>query len=168
VGDDAEGPVNVRDPRIVRRADGGFDVDIPADQRDVLRDLPRQLRELLRGGDPVGDPALRRLYPTADRDDPDHAAEFERLTRDDLTEQRTAAIDAVERTIDADRLSEDELVGWLAVLNDLRLVLGTRLEVTEEMTAEDFDARDARAPVYALYAYLSYLEEQIVEALASE
>jgi hypothetical protein len=157
----------VRDPRIVRRADGDFDVEVPADQRDVIRDLPQQLRRLLDDGDPETDAALRRLYPTADLDDPDHAAEFDRLVRDDLTAQRAAAIAAMERTIDADRLSEDDLAGWLAVLNDLRLVLGTRLEVTEETTTEDFDAGDARAPAYALYAYLSYLEEQIVEALGS-
>jgi hypothetical protein len=157
----------VRDPRIVRRADGDFDVEVPADQRDVIRDLPQQLRRLLDDGDPETDAALRRLYPTADLDDPDHAAEFDRLVRDDLTAQRAAAIAAMERTIDADRLSEGDLVGWLAVLNDLRLVLGTRLEVTEETTTEDFDAGDARAPAYALYAYLSYLEEQIVEALGS-
>jgi hypothetical protein len=157
----------VRDPRIVRRADGDFDVEVPADQRDVIRDLPQQLRRLLDDGDPETDAALRRLYPTADLDDPDHAAEFDRLVRDDLTAQRAAAIAAMERTIDADRLSEGDLAGWLAVLNDLRLVLGTRLEVTEETTTEDFDAGDARAPAYALYAYLSYLEEQIVEALGS-
>lgn len=157
----------MRDPRIVRRADGDFDVEVPADQRDVIRDLPQQLRRLLDDGDPETDAALRRLYPTADLDDPDHAAEFDRLVRDDLTAQRAAAIAAMERTIDADRLSEDDLAGWLAVLNDLRLVLGTRLEVTEETTTEDFDAGDARAPAYALYAYLSYLEEQIVEALGS-
>lgn len=157
----------MRDPRIVRRADGDFDVEVPADQRDVIRDLPQQLRRLLDDGDPETDAALRRLYPTADLDDPDHAAEFDRLVRDDLTAQRAAAIAAMERTIDADRLSEDDLTGWLAVLNDLRLVLGTRLEVTEETTTEDFDAGDARAPAYALYAYLSYLEEQIVEALGS-
>lgn len=157
----------MRDPRIVRRADGDFDVEVPADQRDVIRDLPHQLRRLLDDGDPETDAALRRLYPTADLDDPDHAAEFDRLVRDDLTAQRAAAIAAMERTIDADRLSEDDLAGWLAVLNDVRLVLGTRLEVTEETTTEDFDAGDARAPAYALYAYLSYLEEQIVEALGS-
>jgi hypothetical protein len=166
VGDDAEGPVSVRDPRIARRDDGAFDVDLPADQRDVLRALPGQLRELLAEGDPAADRALQRLYPTADLDDPEHAAEFDRLVRDDLTAQRAAAIEAMERTIDEDRLSEDELVDWLAVLNDLRLVLGTRLEVTEETTPDDFGRRDPRAPVYALYAYLSYLEEQIVEALS--
>ena len=38
----------------------------------------------------------------------------------------------MEASIDADRLTEDQLLSWLGVLNDLRLVLGTRLEITEE------------------------------------
>jgi hypothetical protein len=166
MGDDAEGPMSVRDPRIVRRSDGAFDVDLPEDQRDLIRGLPGQLRELIEEGDAAGDPALRRLYPSADLDDPDHAAEFDRLVRDDLTAERTSAIETMERTIDAERLSEDDLIGWLAVLNDLRLVLGTRLEVTEETTPDDFGRRDPRAAAYALYAYLSYLEDRIVEALS--
>jgi hypothetical protein len=158
--------MSLREPRITRRSDGGFDVDIEPDQRDLLRGLPSQLRELLTDGDAETDAALRRLYPTADLDDPVHAAEFDRMVRDDLTEQRASAIETMERTIDAGSLSEDELVGWLAVVNDLRLVLGTRLDVTEDTTPDDFDERDARAQAYALYAYLSYFEEQIVEALS--
>jgi hypothetical protein len=157
-----------REPTITRRDDGGFGVEIDPEQRDLLRGLPAQLRELLANGEAETDAALRRLFPTADLDDAAHAAEFDRMVRDDLTEQRRSAIAAMERTIDADRLSEDELLGWLGVVNDLRLVLGTRLDVREESGPEDFEGADPRAHAYALYAYLSYLEEQIVEALAPE
>jgi hypothetical protein len=152
----------------VRRADGAFDVDLPSEHRDVIRDLPGQLRELLDAGDAQADPALRRLFPTADLDDPEHAAEFDRLVRDDLRAERESAIDAMERTLDADRLSEDEIVAWLAVLNDLRLVLGTRLDVTEDTTSEDFDEDDPRAAAYELYLYLTSLEDEIVGALSAE
>jgi hypothetical protein len=156
----------MRDPRVVRTRDGAFEIDIPADQRDVLRSLPGQLRELLVDGGSADDAALRRLFPPADLEDAEHAAEYERLVHDDLLAQRNAAIDTMERTVDADRLSEDELVGWLGAVNDLRLVLGTRLDVTEETTTGDFREGDPRANAYALYVYLSYLEEQIVEALS--
>jgi Domain of unknown function (DUF2017) len=160
--------MSVRDPSIVRRPDGRFDVDIPADQRDVLRGLPDQLRRLLADSERETDEALRRLFPTADLDDAEHAAEFDRMVREDLLQQRAAAIDAMERTLDAVDLSEDELIGWLGVLNDLRLVLGTRLGVTEETEPDDFAPDDSRAQVYALYAYLTYLEDQIVEALSAD
>jgi hypothetical protein len=160
--------MSLREPAITRRGDGAFDVDIEREQRDVLRGLPAQLRELLADGNAETDEALRRLFPTANLDDPVHAAEFDRMVREDLTAQRGSAIETMERTIDADRLSEDELLGWLGVMNDLRLVLGTRLDVTEETSPEDFEGDDPRAHAYTLYAYLSYLEEQIVEALSPE
>jgi hypothetical protein len=158
--------VSGREPSVTRRDDGAFDVDIAPEQRDVLRELPAQLRELLANGDAETDAALRRLFPSADPGDPVHAAEFDQMVRGDLTAERGSAIETMERTIDADRLSEDELLGWLGVVNDLRLVLGTRLEVTEESGPEDFEGSDPRAHAYALYAYLSFLEEQIVEALS--
>jgi len=160
--------VTVREPSIVRRPDGRFDVDIPQDQRDLLRDLPAQLRQLLTDADPETDEALRRLFPTADLDDPAHAAEFDRMVREDLLLQREASMEAMERTLDAGELNEEELVGWLGVLNDLRLVLGTRLAVTEETTPDDFAPDDPRAHAYALYGYLTYLEDEIVQALSAD
>jgi hypothetical protein len=160
--------MSVREPRIARRSDGAFDLDIPPDQRDVLRDLPDQLDELVRQGDAETDPALKRLFPSADLDDPEHASEFDQLVHGELVAQRHTAVETMRRTIDADRLTEDEMASWLAVVNDLRLVLGTRLDVTEETTPDEFGARDPRTPVYALYAYLTYLEETIVEALSGE
>jgi hypothetical protein len=73
----------------------------------------------------------------------------------------------MERTLRADRLTEDELVAWLAAMNDLRLVLGVRLAVTEESTPSDFDGDPEAERAYGLYAYLSYLEEDVVRALSS-
>ncbi len=158
--------MSVLEPRIRRTRDGAYELGIPADQREVLRTLPGQLRELLAEGDREADPALRRLFPVADPEDAEHAAEFDRLVHDDLVAQRMAAIEAMERTIDADRISEDDLLGWLGAMNDLRLILGTRLGVTEGTTVEDFEGDESKTAGYALYAYLSYLEEQIVAALS--
>jgi len=157
----------MHEPSITRRDDGAFDVRIARDQRDLLRDLPAELGELLSGPDPSpDDPAIRRLFPSADLDDPDHASEFDHLVRGDLLAQRNESIETMRRTIDADRLTEDELTSWLSVVNDVRLVLGTRLDVTEETTPADFDRRDPQAQAFALYGYLSYLEETMVEALS--
>ena len=62
----------------------------------------------------------------------------------------------------------EEAQAWLTALNDLRLVLGTRLDVSDESLLEDLAEDDPRAPELALYAYLSWLQEQLVEALSSE
>jgi hypothetical protein len=144
---------------------GDFEIRLDPQERDVLRVLPDQLRELIRHEDPTTDPAMARLYPAAYPDDPIQNLEYERLAVDELTSRRLSSIDAMEGSIDADRLTEEQLLSWLGVLNDLRLVLGTRLELTEETTDDDFAPDDPRASVFALYGYLTWLVDSIVRAL---
>lgn len=151
--------------RVKRSRLGGYVVRLPPREREVLGSLPPMLRSLLAESNDE-DPALRRLFPSAFLDDEKATAEFDSVVRDDLMGQRLAAIETLERTIGSDRLSEEELSAWLASVNDLRLVLGVRLAVTEESTPEDFRADPETERSYALYAYLSYLEEEMVDALA--
>src|SRR3954454_18623705 len=127
----------------------------------MLRQLPGQLIELL---DSDEEPSLRRLFPPAYTDDVVKDAEYQMLMRRELLERHRASLDVVERTVDAEVLSEDELSAWMAALNQLRLVLGTRLDVTEDMEQPADDDPAARA--YALYAYLSFLQDQVVSALS--
>jgi hypothetical protein len=136
---------------------------LSAEERDVLRSLPGQLAELL-GTD---DPTLRRLSPPAYADDPKQEAEYRELVAGGLEAQRRRSLEAMAATIDAERLDEEQISAWLAALNDLRLVLGTRLDVTEELYEEGIPERDGRASAFALYLYLGWLEEQVVAALAS-
>jgi hypothetical protein len=112
-------------------------------------------------------PDLRRLFPPAHSDDADAEAGYRRLVGGQLAAGRERAVATVQATIDAERLSAEEAQAWLTVLNDLRLVLGTRLDVTEEMDF-NLDPNDPEAAELAVYAYLSWLQEQLVEALAAE
>lgn len=152
--------------RRVKSTKRGFALRLPGPERDVLRTLPGQLRALLEETERE-DPAIRRLYPSAYLDDDEASEEFDRIVRDDLTSQRARAIDVFERTIDATTLAEDEIHAWLSVVNDVRLVLGVRLAVTEESVPEDFSRDEETESSYALYAYLSFLEEEIVDALSA-
>lgn len=151
---------------IKRTRRGDFELRLRPGERDVIRGLPDQLRALIENEDPTSDPAMARLYPPAYEDDPIRNLEFERIVGDDLTSQRLASIAAMEDSIDDDRLTEDQVLSWLGVLNDLRLVLGTRLDITEETTHGDFAADDPRAQSFALYAYLTWLVDAIVGALS--
>jgi hypothetical protein len=154
--------------RVKRTRKGDFQLRLPAAERELLRTLPEQLRLLLTRG-AAEDPALKRLFPPPTMDDEAINAEFERLMRDELVAERLAAVETLERTIEADRLSEDDLGAWLSAINDLRLVLGVRLEVTEETTAADFASRpddDPLVQMYAVYSYLTFLEDHLVSALA--
>jgi hypothetical protein len=150
-------------PKIKRSRDGSYAVSLETWERDLLRTLPAQLRDLLE----TDDPALERLYPPAYVDDDERNDEYQRLMRGDLEARRRSSIDVMEATIDATRLEEEQLVAWMGAVNDLRLVLGTRLDVTEDPLEEQVDEDDPRAPAFALYGYLGYLQETVVQALSS-
>ena len=56
---------------------------------------------------------------------------------------------------------------WLAAFNDIRLVIGSRIGITED--AEDFEGLapdDMRVLAYGLYVLLTSLQDSLVEALA--
>ena len=144
--------------RPVRRTRGGrFAINLSADERAILRQLPADLKVMLAEPD---DPGLRRLFPPAYRDDDEKQEEFRRLMQSDLVEHHAAALDVMSRTADAKELSEEEALAWLSSLNQLRLVLGTRLDVSESD-----DLERAASPEHQLYYYLGYLQEHVVGAL---
>jgi hypothetical protein len=146
---------------IRRERAGTYRVTLSRDEREVLAALPAQLSGL----DP-GDPSLRRLSPPAHADDPEADAEYRRLVGESLLDGRRAALDGLERTAHAERLTLEELESWLGALESLRLVLGTQLDVTEE----SYGMRDPGHPDahrFAVYHWLSWLQEEVVRALAA-
>jgi len=146
--------------RIVARR-GRYELRLPDEERTLVRGVLGDLRALLALG--ADDPRLRRLYPDAYADDdPEHQAEYRRLTLDDLQSGRLAAADDVEASLDADVLTADQLTAWMHSVNALRLVLGTMLDVNED------DHLDLDDPSQALYGYLGGLLEEIVEAQLGE
>jgi hypothetical protein len=151
--------------RIERTGKGEIRLRLPRDERALLRSLPDQLRRLL--AEAPEDPSLERLFPPA-YDDAQDEADYRRLMGDELLEGRRRALRVVEETLDQDRLTREQAEAWLTGLNDLRLVLGTRLDVTEEMLLERLRPDDPNAFELSLYAYLSWLQEQLVEALAHD
>jgi hypothetical protein len=163
VGDDAAGHVIGWNRRVKRTRRGDFELRLPAEERAVLEALVPQLRQLLDGD--LADPSLRRLFPTAYAEDPERDREYHALVRDELADRRRATVDTLLATLDEPRLTEEQLTAWMGAVNDLRLVLGTRLDVSEETELPD-DPDDPDAPMLALYGYLGFLLEDIVEALA--
>jgi hypothetical protein len=152
--------------RIQRDRKGGYRLRLPREERELLASLPSQLREVLRDGE--SDPALRRLFPPAYVDDAEADDEYRRLMREELLEGKLAALRIVEETAYAEHLDGEELEAWLNALESLRLYLGTILDVSEESYEAAPAPDDPDAPMMALYGYLSWLQEQAVEALSGD
>jgi hypothetical protein len=148
--------------------DGGVDVRLPLGIRDVLRSLCDQLEALLTIGDRSSDPALQRLSPAAYPDDPLRELEFEQLAGDDLAAGRLADLRELSASVDADVLDDEQVLAWLRTLNDLRLVLGTRLDVTEESGVEDFAGDEASSSAFELYGALGMIQSELLLAIDPE
>jgi Domain of unknown function (DUF2017) len=172
VGDDAAGlSAGEPTPRIGRVADGRIAVRLAPREREVLGALAAELaREAAgdvlpeAGGD---DPGLARLSPDAVADDAAASAAFRELAGDDLASARQQRLAMVAETIDAVYLDEAHAQAWLGAVNDLRLVHGTRLGVTEETGSQPVDESDPNAGRLIVFLWLGWLEEQLVEALAA-
>jgi Domain of unknown function (DUF2017) len=141
-----------------RTPEGGVLVRLSPEERSLLLGLAGELRAQLE--DESRDPSLRRLFPPAYDDEEDERG-YRELAGDELLSGRRQALELLAATTRNDRLSPEEADAWLRALNDLRLVLGTRLDVQEDML---LDA--PQTPDLALYGYLSWLQEQLVAALA--
>ena len=150
--------------RVKRRGAGRYEVKLRPSERVLMGDLVVQFREQLLAS--TDDPSVRRLFPPAYPDDPERDAGYQVLTRDELLEHRLAALDTVEESLDGDELDDAGLRAWMSTLNSLRLVLGTRLDVDEELPALADD--DPLAPAYAVYEYLGWLLSQVVDVLSRD
>jgi Domain of unknown function (DUF2017) len=151
-------------PRIRRTGRGDFEIRLPREERDLLRSIPGELREALQVRE---DPAVARLFPPAHPDDPERNDEYAELVGDDLVAGRLRAVEVLEATVDAKRLDEEQMAAWLGVINDVRLILGTRLDVDEDLDLGSISPEHPLAPAYAVYGYLGWLQEQVVLAMAA-
>jgi hypothetical protein len=164
--------------RFARRRDGRLDVTLEAAELALLRELPEQLRALYQGDD--ADPARERLFPRAYLDPTEEQAEeeWQALVYPDLLSTRLESLDRLTASLDAaeparkDRvvlhLEPDDVQAWLAVLNDARLALGTRIGVTDTSELGAVDPSDPEAATIAAYTWLTYLEGELVEELLGD
>ena len=149
---------------IERTETGDFLLRLGPEERGLLRRLSAELEELL-AAEPE-DPSLRRLRPRAYEDEKVER-EFRSLMGSELESLRLENLRGLAETAGRDRLDAEELDRWLAALNDLRLVLGTRLDVTEDQFADGFDPSAPHAYELAVYAFLTWLQEAAIEAASS-
>jgi hypothetical protein len=174
---------------------GAYSLDLTLDEAQILINLVEQLLELLGEGDffhhydssdPLAqllampaeivtpdDPVLLRLLPNAYAD-PEAASDFRRYTEPQLrgAKQKYLRLVREQLTVLVDENSggviEDiEADIWLKALNDLRIALSIRLEINETSfeTFELLPDEDPQKPVYAVYFWLGWLQENLLELL---
>jgi hypothetical protein len=141
----------------------------PSDSRDPLVALvgPVGQGETVQRPD---DNALQRLFPDAYRDDEAAAEEFRRFTEQELRSGKQQCAQRVAQSLgerdDKGRveLTAQQARDWLRSLNDLRLVMGTRLGIQDEEDAWP-DEDDPRGPSLLAYHWLTHVQGTLVEVV---
>jgi len=156
-----------REGPVIARENDMFEITLSADDRSTLLRFVDQLSGILAMG--PDDVRLRRLFPTAYHENPEHDAEYQGYMRDELTQSRAASIAVVKEVLESTELiSAAQLHAFMTVLNNLRLVLGTLLDVGEDDFEDDIDENDPSFGQWQLYSYLGWLLEWTISALSGE
>jgi Domain of unknown function (DUF2017) len=147
--------------------------DTKTDTDDVFAELERQFSQPDAPAPEISmDPVVARLLPDAYRDDPEKAVEFRKYTESSLREAKKYFAQALLETLPPQggkvRLTGDQARDWLRALNDIRLMFGVRLEVTEDFEDQlaGLDPKDPRAAAFEVYGWLGAVQESLVRALA--
>jgi len=121
---------------------------------------------------PPEDPALARLLPDPYPQDPMASGDFRRRRTDDALAHKRDAARRVLATVPGPGevllLDEEAAQDWLTTLNDLRLVFGTRLGITDDNYLDelgDLPPDDRRLPVIEMYELLTILVDNLIRAL---
>ncbi len=146
---------------IVPKGHGTYKIRLAKNIIELIVRLAEDLDSILDQDAPI----LTRLFPTAYADNPEMDAGYQILARDQLVDQRREAIDIVRSTAENSILNEEELAAWMRVVNDLRLVIGTRLDVSED--DHELDENDPDAELMQVYHLLGVVLSDIVEAMTS-
>jgi hypothetical protein len=156
------------------RAARGGDVVARLDPAEagIVGLLLDQLEQLLDADsvDVSGDPVIARLFPEGHRGDPEMAADYRELTESSLRSGKADDLATVRATLPDGggevRLDPDQAAAWLRSTNDLRLALGTRLDISED-TEPPEEVTGEEDQQLAVYYWLTALQGSLVDALAA-
>jgi len=143
-----------------------------AESTDLFDDLEKMFNETAASPPetPV-DPVLARLLPDAYQDDPEAAGEFRKYTESSLREAKKYFAQTLLETIPPQggrvKLTADQARDWLRALNDVRLMFGVRLDVTEDFEEQltALDPKDPRFAAFEVYGWLGAVQESLVRAI---
>jgi hypothetical protein len=132
------------------------------------RDELAELRGLQTGpSTKPDDPVLARLLPDFATDDADLSGGLRSLHEPELIAAKDAAAAVVLDTLPGAggrvELTPAQADAWLAALNDVRLALGTALDVSEDMP-DELPPDDPRAGHLGVYHWLTYVQDGLVQS----
>ncbi len=143
---------------MTRSGKGSVRVNLNRHARELLARVPPLLREVASAD--AADPASRRMFPPAYDDDESWNARYALRAHEDLARKRLAAAETIEETATSEVLTEEQARNWLDGCNDARLILGSGLAITEDMSRSDVPPE--LSSDFEVYEFLSFLVGRLV------
>lgn len=156
----------------IAKTTAGLKLGLDEQEAGILRGLIAEMRLLLEADVPRQDEVLQRLFPPA-HDDPQEQQAYEELVGGELRRVKVEALETVERGLgDAGaatvELTDSDVDEWLRLVNDLRLAIGTRLEVDDTTMEKTYDPNDPDAPALSVLHWLGWLQGAMLEEMAGD
>lgn len=153
----------------IDKSPNGLRLSLDEQEAGILRELSHEMRLLLEADVPPQDDVMQRLFPKA-HDDEREQKSYEELVGAELRRVKMEALATVERGLSGGGAAVVELTGeevdeWLRLLNDLRLAIGTRLQVDDSKMEKPFDATDPEAPALSVLHWLGWLQGTMLEEM---
>jgi len=153
----------------IEGAPDGIRLTLESQEAGILRELAKEMRLLLEADIPAGDDVLQRLFPKAYEHEEDER-NYQELIGNELRAAKREALRNVEEALGPSGGMDKELTPsdadeWLRFLNDVRLAIGTRLDVDEGKMSKDFDPGDPEAPALSVLHWLGWLQGSMLEEL---
>ncbi len=149
--------------KVRSNTDGTLTLNLSQQERELLHKVASELHASLQTGD---DPSLRRLFPPSYADDPVREAGYQMMVGDELRQRQLDAAHLVTQTADAQVLDAAQAAAWLQAINAIRLVLGTRLKISDDAEPVRIERDDPDLASWIAYDFLSFLLNELVEALS--
>lgn len=141
--------------RVRRRRNGSYRFRLHAGEREMLDHLLAQLDAMLESGDT----ALTRLFPPAYGNDEERSREYAALADHELIASRRAALGQALAVVDGGEADDEAVNAVMRAVNDLRLVIGTKLDVSEDHdeppSPDDAEATELWVAYHVLGAILT-------------
>ena len=137
-------------------------------EAQLLRQLVEEMQTLLMTENVEEDAVVERLFPNA-YESPEDESAFRDIVGDDLRRHKLDALTEVRSALGARgsatvTLSESSTTAWLTALTDMRLAIGTRLDVSEESMSQELDHDDATSSSMLVLHWLGWVQESILQA----
>jgi Domain of unknown function (DUF2017) len=159
-------------PQIASGPQGTLEVRLDAGEAELMRGLTKEMRTLLEADIPRTDAVISRLFPDA-YETPEQSHTFRDLVGDELRQGKLNALRDVIGKLNGNEgvtfsLAEDEIDSWLTTLTDMRLAIGTRLDITEETMNQELEDGDPDSPAKSVLHWLGWLQETTITQLMEE